>query len=250
MRDTATHEFTTGKIRPIECVKEAWALIKDEYWLLFAISLVGALLAGVTVYVLLGAMICGIFRCYLTKIDGGRVNFDDLWTGLKYFWPSLFATIVFVVPMVVYFIAIFSTLYLPLIMKAIGGSRVSDEEMLATVFVALAVDVVVAIVMVIVHSLLIFTFPLIVDRGVSSWDAIKLSARAALKNFGGVGGLVLVNFGLVLLGYLAFCFGLYLAIPLITATNLVAYRKVFPAISRPPSQMPPPPTAYPDLAAR
>ena len=27
-------EFTTGQIRPIECVKEAWALIKDEYWLL------------------------------------------------------------------------------------------------------------------------------------------------------------------------------------------------------------------------
>lgn len=241
-------DFTTGQIRPIECVKEAWALIKDEYWMLFAISMVGALLAGVTMYVLLGAMVCGIFKCYLTKLDGGRVNFDDLWTGFKYFWPSLLATIVFVVPMVVYVIAILTTMYGPIIMKAIGGSRVSDEEMLATVFVALAVDVVIAIVMVIVHSLLIFTFPLIVDRGLSSWDAIKLSARAALKNFGGIGGLIVVNFGLVLLGYLAVCFGLYFMIPVITATNLVAYRKVFPAINRPPSQMPPPPTAYPGLA--
>lgn len=242
------HEFTTGQIRPIECVKEAWALIKDEYWLLFAISMVGALIGSFTMYVLLGAMICGIFRCYLTKIDGGKVNFDDLWTGFKYFWPSLLVTILFVVPMVVYFVAIFSTMYLPIIMKAIGGSRASDDEILATVLIALAVDVVVAIVMVMIHSLLIFSFPLIVDRGVSSWDAIKLSARAALKNIGGVGGLILVNFGLVIVGYLAFCVGLYLIIPLITAGNLVAYRKVFPRLTQSPSNVPPPPTAYPDLA--
>jgi hypothetical protein len=240
-------EFTTGQIRPIECVKEAWSLIKDEYWLLLAISIVGGLIGGVTMYVLLGAMICGIFRCYLTKIDGGKVNFDDVWTGFKYFWPSLLVTILFVVPMVVYLIAIFTTMYAPIIMKAVGGSRVSDEEMLATVFIALAVDVVVAIVMVIIHSLLIFSFPLIVDRGLSSWDAIKLSARAALKNIGGVAGLIVVNFGLAVLGELAFCIGIYLVIPLLTAGNLVAYRKVFPAINRP-STTPPPPTAYPDLA--
>jgi hypothetical protein len=244
-----THEFTTGQIRPIECVKEAWSLIKDEYWLLFAISIVGGIIAGFTVYVLLGAMICGIFRCYLTKLDGGKVKFDDLWSGFKYFWPSLLVTILFVAPIVIYFVAVFSTMYLPIIMKAIGGSRVSDEEMLATVLIALVVDVVVAIVMVAIHSLLMFSFPLIVDRGLSSMEAIRLSARATLKNIGGVGGLIVVNFGLVILGYLAFCVGLYLVIPLITAGNLVAYRKVFPAINRPPSILPPPPSSYPDLAA-
>ena len=69
----AVSEFNTGVIRPIECVREGWELIKNEYWLMFAISLVGGLLAGVTVYVLLGAMICGIFGCYLKKIDGEPV---------------------------------------------------------------------------------------------------------------------------------------------------------------------------------
>jgi hypothetical protein len=29
------------------------------------------MVAGVTVYVLLGAMVCGIMGCYLKKIDGG-----------------------------------------------------------------------------------------------------------------------------------------------------------------------------------
>src|SRR2546423_12927208 len=79
-----TPEFTTGQIRPIECVKEGWALIKDDYWVLFGVSIVGGLIAGVSMYALLGPMVCGIFICYLKKLDGGRVIFDDLWLGFKY----------------------------------------------------------------------------------------------------------------------------------------------------------------------
>ena len=41
-------EFTTGQIHPIECVRESWALIKDEYWILFAISVVASLLRWTT----------------------------------------------------------------------------------------------------------------------------------------------------------------------------------------------------------
>src|SRR5215204_2442694 len=36
-------EFKTGVIYPVECVKEGFELIKKDYWLLFAILLVGAL---------------------------------------------------------------------------------------------------------------------------------------------------------------------------------------------------------------
>jgi hypothetical protein len=238
---TPQQEFTSGQIRPIECVKEAWALIKDEYWMLFAVSIVGAMIGGASMYILIGAMVCGIFICYLKKIDGGRVAFDDLWLGFKYFGRSLFVTILFVVPIVVYMVAAFGTIYLPIIMKAVGGSRVSDDELLTTVGVALVVDVVIAIGMVLIHSLLIFAFPLIVDRGLSSVDAIKLSARAALKNVGGIGGLIAVNFCLAIAGYLALCVGMYLVIPIITAANVVAYRKVFPRL-HPSGFGPPPPT--------
>jgi hypothetical protein len=30
-------EFRTGVIKPLECIKEGWALIKDQYWLFFGI---------------------------------------------------------------------------------------------------------------------------------------------------------------------------------------------------------------------
>ena len=242
-----TPEFTTGRIRPIECVKEAYQLIKDEYWMLFAVSIVGALIGGASMYVLLGPMLCGIYICYLKKIDGGRVDFDDLWVGFQYFGRSLLVTIAIVVPIVIYMVAIFTTIYGPLIMKAIGGSRVSDEQMLTTLGIGIALDVIVAVLMVCIHSLLMFAYPLIADRGLSSVDAIKLSSRATLRNAKGIGGLVAVNFLLALAGEAAFCVGIYLVIPLIMATNVVAYRMVFPAMRQPLFE-PPMPSAYPELA--
>ena len=66
------------------------------------ISIVGALIGGVSMYVLIGAMVCGIFTCYLKKIDGGKpVLIDDLWLGFKFFRPSLGLTIAVVLPIVI-----------------------------------------------------------------------------------------------------------------------------------------------------
>lgn len=220
--------FNSGAIRPIECVREAWASIKNDYWILFAVSIVGGMIAGVTFYVLLGAMVCGIMICYLKKIDGGEVKFEDLWLGMKYLGPSIPLVILFVIPIVVYFAAMFFTIYSPLIMLAVIGENVDPSFIAGTLAVALVIDLVVAVVMTSLHSLIIFAFPLMIDRGLNAMDAIKLSARAALKNIGGIGGLIVVQFGLIVLGELMLCVGIYLMIPILTATTMVAYRKVFP----------------------
>jgi hypothetical protein len=220
--------FNAGAISPIECVREAWALIKDEYWVLFAISIVGGLIAGVTFYVLLGAMVCGIMTVYLKKIDGGTVKFDELWLGMKFLVPSIPITLLFVIPIVVYIVAIFFTMYSPLITLAVMGENVDASLLITTFAVAIGVDLVIAVVMTCLHSLIIFAFPLMIDRGLNAIDAIKLSARAALKNAGGIGGLIVVQFGLIILGELMLCIGIYLMIPILTATTMVAYRKVFP----------------------
>ena len=83
--------------------------------------------------------------------------------------------------------------------------------------------------MVCFHTLLIFSFPLIVDRGMGGFQSMKISAKAVWMNLGSVVGLIMVNFVLALIGYLALCVGVYFVIPIILAGNAVAYRKVFPA---------------------
>ncbi|MGE3467528.1 MAG: hypothetical protein AB7J13_11410 [Pyrinomonadaceae bacterium] len=225
-------EFTSGRIRPIECVKEGFELIKSDYWLLLGIVIVGGMIGGVTLFIALGAMSCGIFNAYLKKIDGGSVAFDDLFKGFSWFWSSLLVTAVIVVPMVIVYVVI----YVPVLMAAMMGPRLSQDEFLGLFLGALAVDLVFIVIMVCVHTLLIFAFPLIVDRGLSGVKAMTTSARAVFKNMGGVVGLFLVNFGLVLLGELALCIGIYFVLPIIVAANMVAYRKVFPRIAGDPYQ--------------
>src|SRR6185369_14886945 len=92
-------EFRTGAIKPIECVKEGWELIKADYWLLFAVTLVGGLIGAMTLYILLGGMVCGIYYVYLKRIDGGPVVFDDLWKGFSWWLPGLVVAAFIIVPM-------------------------------------------------------------------------------------------------------------------------------------------------------
>lgn len=235
------NEFRTGVIKPVECFKEGWEIIKSDYWMLFVITLVGALIGGVSMYVLLGAMMCGIYYCYLRKIDGApSVSFDDLFKGFKYFMPSLLATILIVVPIFL----VVGIIYVPLIMAAAMGSKLSQSELTAMMFGAFAVEIIVAFLMVCLHTLLLFTFPLIIDRNLSAFAAIKTSARAVLKNLGGVAGLIGVSFVLTIIGYLALCIGLYFVIPIVMAGFAVAYRKVFPNLNSSNANNPPPPNAF------
>ena len=226
-------EFTTGQIRPIECVKEGFELIKSDYWLLLAIGIVGGMIGGVTLFIAVGAMSCGIFNAYLKKIDGKPVVFDDLLKGFSWFWPSLIVAVVIVVPMLI----VFAILYLPIVLSFVMGSKLSQDELMGLLVGAFAIDLVFIVIMVCIHTLIMFAFPLIVDRNLGGIRAMTTSARAVFKNLGGVVGLLLVNFGLALVGELALCVGIYFVIPIIIAGNMVAYRKVFPRMDSDPSQI-------------
>jgi len=236
-------EFRTGVIKPVECVKEGFEIIKSDYWLLFAIWLVSGILGGISLLIASGAMICGAFYCYLRKIDGHPVNFDDLWKGMQWFVPGLVVMLVIVLPLLV----VYGAITIPFLMAGAMGGRMSEDELVAMLVGTLAVELVLAVVMVCIHTLLMFAFPLIVDRNLGAIKAMTTSARAVFGNMGGVAGLFGVNFVLVLAGYLAFCVGVYFVIPIIIAGNVVAYRRVFPRVGHQ-SPAPPPPNSYAELA--
>lgn len=221
-----SRQFRTGVINPIECVKEGFELIKSDYWLLFAVTLVGMLIGGFTMDILLGAMLCGMFYAYLNKIDGRPVSFDDLWKGMGWFVPGLVVVLVIVVPMIFFYVGV----YISMIGALVLGSQIGQGAVTAFFFGALALDVVFVILMVCFHTLLMFAFPLIVDRNLGPVAAMTTSARAVWRNLGGVAGLIGVNFVLAILGYMALCVGVYFVVPVMIAGNVVAYRRVFPSL--------------------
>ena len=233
-------EFRTGVINPIECVKEGFDRIKKDYWVLFAIALVGGIIGGITMYILAGAMICGIFLAYLNAIDGKRVAFDDLWKGMNYFGPGLVVILLVIVPAIAYYLFV----YVTLIAAVITGTQTGEAGLVGAFVVVALIDFVVLLVMVCFHTLLMFSFPLIIDRNLSAIDSVKTSAKAVWQNLGGVAGLVAVNIGLMFVGYAALCVGLYFVIPIMIAGNAVAYRRVFPSLETRPNTAPPPPDAY------
>lgn len=219
-------EFKTGVIKPIECYKEGWELIKSQYLILFAVTIVGVMVSGFTLYILLGAMVCGIFKSYFRVLDGEQAGLDTLTGSLKYFKPGLLVAFLFVAPM---FIVI--GIYAPMLYATMQGAIMTEAEIWAMLLRTLIFEFIFATVMVCLHTLLMFAFPLIVDRNLSGWQAVKTSAKAVWKNMNGVAGLWAVGFVISLIGLLLFCIGLYLTIPIILAGNAVAYRKVFPKMT-------------------
>lgn len=233
-------QFNTGVISGVEVYKEAWELMKDQYWLMLGITIVGILIGSAVPIVIIGPMICGIYLCMFDKMDGHEVKFERLFKGFEYFGQSLIVAAVIMVPMFIFIIAI----YIPMIIAAMAGPRMSESEMIPMLIGIVIVEVVVAFIMVCFHTLLLFAFPLIADRKMGGIAAMKLSAQAVWHNLGGIASLIAVGFCVAIVGYLMLCIGIYLALPLIMMASAVAYRKVFPRITDDRSHEPPPISSY------
>lgn len=230
--------FLSGAVRPVECLREGWGLIKDKYWLFFGIAIVGVLIAGAApMGILAGPMMCGIYICLLRQHRGVSIKFEMLFRGFDHFVQSLIATLIMVIPMlvvlvpayVIFFAAMISSMPQP---QAKGAPPPPpDPNAVWTMLGGMGLFfLVVFLVSIVVNTLFFFTYPLIVDRKLTGTQAVGTSLRAARANFGGVLGLVLLTGLLTFVGLLACYVGAFFVMPIHFAAVAVAYRKVFPHI--------------------
>src|SRR6478752_4659273 len=102
----ADASFRRGAIRPTDCFRAGWELIKADYWLFLGIALVGWLLAALVPFgILAGPMMCGIYLCLFRAQRGRAVKFEILFKGFDYFVQSLIATLIMIVPLFAIMIA-------------------------------------------------------------------------------------------------------------------------------------------------
>ncbi len=193
-------DFQIGTIKPVDVYKEAWALIKDRYWMVFGIVIVGMLIGGAVPIILIGPMMCGMFMCLFNLIDGRELKFETLFKGFDLIWKSLLVSVLIFVPIII----VLFTIYIPMIAMAIA--------------------------MVCFHTLIMFAYPLIVERGLTGVQAMIVSAKAVWNNLAGMAGLFGVGFVVAIVGYMMLCVGLYLVLPLIMMAQAVAFRKIFPKL--------------------
>ncbi len=246
--DATLTQFRTGVIKPLECIKEGWALIKDQYWLFFGIALVGILIGGVIPIVLLGPMMVGIFLCLLQKLRREPVEFGLLFKGFDQFVPSLVVTVLKMIPIFIVLVPYYIFLIGIMATTMPRGGVQSPEEAQTFVMSMLGFEVVffviIMVVSITIEVFFMFAYPLVADRKLSALDAIKLSFRAGKANLGGVLGLMLLNalFGFV--GVLCCVVGVYFYLPIAFASQAVAFRRVFPETSQPFPVPPPPPASW------
>jgi uncharacterized membrane protein len=226
-------EFNRGVVRPVECLREGWRLIKNDYWLFLGICFVGAFIGqAAPLGLLAGPMMCGIEICMLRRMRGLPVTFDKLFRGFDYFVPSLVAHLVslgLMLPLIILFYIGFGASFLIFIPAAQNDGPPDPIFIWAFVGAQAVLTVVFMTAIMIVATLFLFAYPLIVDRELPAMQAIRTSARAVWANFGGMMGLILLFTLMSLAGVLACYVGAILVMPIGYAAIAVAYRQVFPA---------------------
>jgi uncharacterized membrane protein len=231
--------FQRARLGPIDCISEGWARIRDQYGLLLGISVVGVLAASVVPFgILMGPMFCGIYAAFRDKWQGRVVRFESLSQGFEsfLFQQSLIATLivmgtafVLVLPVVVVGIAAG-------VAGAVLARESSGVQGLLTVSVVGGLALLWLVLASVIGALFLFAFPLILDRRLPALEAVKLSARAAWANFGGVMLLMIANLAASLVGMMCCYVGALLWIPIHFASSVVAYERVF-GFSEPPARV-------------
>ena len=237
--------FNRAAVEPMECLKAGWSLVKNQYWLFMGMAFVGIFIASVVPFgILLGPMMCGLYLALLRAMRGETVEFGTLFKGFDYFGQSLIATLIHVIPIFVIIVPVYIAFYAGMFLM-IPRSRGEPDPafMLSFLGIFAAVWFIIIIIILVISVLFTFSYALIVDRGLSGIDAVKLSARAALANFWRLLGLYLLNGMLGILGALLCYVGVFLVMPISLAGSAIAYKQVF-GLGESITNLPPPPPTF------
>jgi hypothetical protein len=239
--------FKRGVVQPTLCLKIGWNLIKDQYWVFVGMSTVGLLLGSFVPFgILLGPLMCGIYLTLFQCRRGQKIEFGNLFKGFDYFGESVIATLFHYIPMVIIIIPfyIFSYGGLFVIMASAGGDQPDPAKFMVFFALLMILGLVMALLLIVVSVLFVFTYPLIVERKLSGIDAVKLSVRAGLANFWQLLGLLFLN-GLLAFGGLLLCYvGMFLILPVTFGAIVTAYEQVFGLGGGEGTRLPPPPPSF------
>jgi uncharacterized membrane protein len=239
--------FRRGVVEPVECIKAGWELVKDQYWLFVGMCAVAMIVgSAVPLGILMGPMMCGLYLVFFSKRRGLPIEFGMLFKGFDYFGQSVVAALLHVIPIMAIIIPAYIFLYIGMFAAMAAGSASDSGPVAGLMFLLVVIIFYVAIVLVIIVVSIgfMFAYPLIVDRGLPGFEAVKLSFKAGFGNFWRLLGLSLLGGLLGMCGIILCYVGILLVFPITLSSVAAAYEQVFGlnqgAIS--PDLPPPPPT--------
>src|SRR5688572_27440597 len=227
-------EYVSGAIDAGGCVSNAWGLVTRRFWLYVGVGFVTLLLIGCIPFVgslLFGPVLGGFYYLVLRDMNDEPVDFGMMFKGFEKFLPLMVAGLIQTAP------GLIATVlqYTVDIARITGGGRNPDffQSGSDTLFAGISAIVLVVVIVLTLFGIvwsvaLSFAVPLILEHDLGVVDALLTSARAALGNVGGLIVLIILEILIAILGVIALCIGIFVAMPVIYAANVFAYRMVFP----------------------
>lgn len=239
--------YNRKAVDPVECIKAGWELVKPQYWLFVGMTFVAFFIGSAVPFgILMGPMMCGIYLTCFARRRREPIEFGLLFKGFDFFVPSLVATLLHALPIVAILIPTYILFYASIVLALVAQGDNPNPLALLGVLATFSLVMLVVVVLIIIVSIgFTFAYPLIVDRRLKGWDAVKLSFKAAMANFWRLLALGLLSGVMAMVG-MAFCYvGMYLVLPISYGAIASAYEQVFGlAYAREASDLPPPPPIF------
>jgi hypothetical protein len=248
-------QYVSGAISPGDCIGNAWSLVTRRFGLYVGVGIVTLILIGCIPFVgalLTGPVLGGFYYLVLRDMRDEPVDFGMMFKGFEKFLPLMIAGLIQTAPSLIATILQYTV---DLARIAAGGAGGGDANFYQgrgadAIFAGLSVGIVILVIGlsllgIIWHVALQFAVPLILEHDLPVVDALLTSAKAAFSNVGGLIVLIILEALVAILGVIALCVGIFVAIPVIYAANVLAYRMMFPYFA--PSNVntaPPPPDTY------
>lgn len=241
--------FRRNVVEPMQCIKGGWDTIKNQYWLFVGMTLVAILIgSAVPLGILLGPMMCGLYMALFKTRRGESIEFGTLFKGFDYFGQSVVAALLHTIPIIAIVVPAYLLFYVSMFvsMAAAGsGDEPNPAAFLGVMLMFGLFWIAVMIVILVITIGFTFAYPLIVDRKMQGFDAVKLSFKAAFANFWRLLGMMLLTSLLSILGLLACYVGMFFVMPIGYAAIAKAYEQVFGlSDGMEASNLPPPPPVF------
>jgi uncharacterized membrane protein len=181
-----------------------------------------------------GPLIAAWYGYFLRHIRGQSAAMEDVFAVfsspdlLHMIAVHVIMTVLAVLLLVPFFFAVFFTMIGTVAATAAAAeSQVAAVSMGPLAFIPVLVFLPVFAGMLYVQLAFMFALPLIHDRGHAFWPAMRLSQRVVHRQLLPMIGLLLLALLVGLAGFLALCVGIFVALPVIMASNAYAYEDLF-----------------------
>jgi uncharacterized membrane protein len=232
------------------CISRGWELLKNNFGLLFVGSLIYLLIEGaiggfgaipligplfsIANLIIAGPLAGGVFYIFIRAIRSQPADVGDVFAGFRkaflqlflgYLVPALLAGLCLIPAMIVLVVSIIhSGVGVTPQTNLFSGHNPFPIGMLLPF---LGVLLVCMIPMFYLHISWLFTLPLVIDKQMDFWTAMKTSWKMVNKHWWHIFGLVIMVGLLNVVGLLVCCVGMLFTIPIGLGALMYAYETIF-----------------------